>query len=345
MEDTQLRVMHIMAGAEYGGAEVFFVRLVTALGRAGLDQRAVIRTHARRAEALAQGGAAPEQLRFGGAFDFKTPRRLQAVADEYAPHIVMTWMNRASSMAPKGDWVTIGRQGGYYDLKYYKKCGHMIGNTQDIVDAMTAKGWPAERAHYVPNFVSADAPKPAPREKMFTPKGAPLVVALGRLHTNKAFDVLVRALAKLPNVYLWLAGEGPERAALERLAEETGVKPRVRFLGWREDADALLAAADIFVCPSRHEPLGNVVLEAWAQSTPVIAADATGPAALIEDGRTGLLVPMDDAAALSRAIRTLADDADQRARLGAAGRAAFEGQFTERAVVGRYLDLFQSLVS
>ena len=94
------------------------------------------------------------------------------------------------------------------------------------------------------------------------PGGAPLVLGLGRLHQNKAFDVLLEAVSRVPSVYLWIAGEGPLKTELEKQAENLAVKPRTRFLGWREDTAALLAGADVFVCPSRHEPLGNVVIEA-----------------------------------------------------------------------------------
>src|SRR3546814_11074829 len=96
-------------------------------------------------------------------------------------------------------------------------------------------------------------------------------------------------------VWLWLAGEGPRRRALMQQAARLGLGDRVRFLGWRDDVAALLRAADVFLCPSRHEPPGNVVIEAWAHGTPVVAAASQGPRPLIEDGTTGLLVALDDA--------------------------------------------------
>ena len=76
----------------------------------------------------------------------------------------------------------------------------------------------------------------------------------------------------------------------------------MRFLGWRTDRGALLRAADICVLPSRWEPFGTVMLEAWAAGTPLVAAASQGPAALIEDGGNGLLVPVDDVAALAAAV-------------------------------------------
>ena len=169
------------------------------------------------------------------------------------------------------------------------------------------------------------------------------MVGLGRLHENKAFDVLLEAISRVPNVYLWIAGEGPLRKDLEKLAENLAVKPRVRFLGWREDAAALLATADIFVCPSRHEPLGNVVIEAWAQGVAVVAADSFGPGTLIENRESGILVPVDDAVTMGRAIRNLLEDNHLRDRIARQGYEVYAENFTEKMVVDQYTDFLNKV--
>lgn len=333
-----------MAGADYGGAEAFFTRLTLAFQRAGIDQRVALREHPRRATILREAGVDCTELPFGGFFDLKTRLVLPKLIRAHAPDVVLSWMNRATRFVPKGPWVLAARLGGYYDLKYYRHCDHLIGNTQDIVDYLVREGWPAERAHYLPNFVSAERAQPVNRQEFYTPQNAKLVLALGRLHPNKGFDVLLKALAREPDVYLWLAGEGPLRGELDDLAKKIGVKPRVRFLGWREDTAALFAAADVFVCPSRHEPLGNVIIEAWAQGIPVIAADSLGPGTLIEPEETGLLVPVDDPGALASGIRWLFDDPVFAKRLAENGHAAFQARFTEGAVVERYLEFFRQVM-
>jgi glycosyltransferase involved in cell wall biosynthesis len=340
-----MKVLQAMAGAEFGGAEAFFVRLVRALKRAGLDQRVVIRENRARAQSLREAGIEPLELPFGGMLDRRTPRALKQEIKAFQPHIVMTWMNRASKLCPKGDFVQVGRLGGYYDLKYYKNCDHLIGNTEDIVKYVSGQGWDQDHVHYLPNFVSEDRAAPLDRRSLYTPENAALILALGRLHENKGFDVLLRAMARVPNTYLWLAGEGPLRESLEKQAEELGIKPRVRFLGWREDTPALFAACDLFVCPSRHEPLGNVVLEAWAQDVPVIAADSMGPGTLIDHMNSGILVPVDDSDALARAIRAVVEDYELAETIARNGREVYEANFTEAQVVKRYLDFFQSIVT
>ena len=183
------------------------------------------------------------------------------------------------------------------------------------------------------------------RAVLSTPAEAKVVVALGRLHQAKAFDTLLRALAVERRLYLWLAGEGPLRRELESLAGTLGIVDRVRFLGWRDDREALFAAADMCIVPSRFEPFGSVTMEAWANRLPLIAAASAGPAALIRDGQDGLLVPIDDAAAMAAALTRLLDEPGLGPRLVAAGRRRFEADFTETAAVGRWLDLFHRLLA
>ncbi|MBK8908578.1 MAG: glycosyltransferase [Rhodospirillales bacterium] len=336
-----MRTIQVMAGAERGGAEAFFQRLVPALARAGLEVRAIVRDAGARAAELESEGVGTVRLPFGGPLDLSTRWRLRREIRAFKPDVVMTWMNRATMLCPSGDFVHVGRLGGYYDLKYYRACDHLVANTEDIVAHLVEQGFDADRVHYLPNFADEAPAPPVARRTLYTPETTPLLLGLGRLHRNKAFDVLIEAMGRLPDAYLWLAGDGPERAFLEALAERTSVKPRVRFLGWRDDVPALLAACDALVCPSRHEPLGNVVLEAWAQRVPVIAAASQGPGMLITDGASGLLVPVDDAIELARAARAVFRDPLLTERLIAGGRAAFEASYTEAKVVARYRRFFE----
>ncbi len=341
-----MKVLQIMAGAQYGGAEAFFTRLVIALNKSGLEQRVIIRKDADRVQILRDGRIDPVEMPFGGKLDFITPLRVRRQIADFQPDIVLSWMNRATAMVPSSEkFIHLARLGGYYNLKYYRKCDQLIANTEDIYEYLTKNGWPMGKVHFMPNFVGAQRMAPIDRQEYFIPQTAPLILGLGRLHENKGFDVLLEALARVPNAYLWLAGEGPLRKELEKKANKLGVQPRVRFLGWRNDPEALFAAADIFVCPSRHEPLGNVVMEAWAQGVPVIAADSLGPGTLIQQGQTGILFPIDDSAALAKSINHLIEDDGLRERIAVGGYEAFEAEFTEANVVENYLKFFERLIA
>ena len=337
-----------MAGAAHGGAEAFFDRLVGALARAGVVQHVLTRAHPERLASLRAAGLDAVALRFGGPLDWSTGRRFRAEIERFGPDLVLTWMSRATTFCPpparaSKRFVHVGRLGGYYDAKYYRACDHLIANTADIRDWLIDQGFDSARVHHLPNFVAAVPAPPVDRAALGTPADAPLVLGLGRLHPNKAFDVLIDAVARLPAVWLWIAGEGDALPALERRAAERGIAERVRFLGWRGDVPALLATADALACASRHEPLGNVVIEAWAHGVPVVAAASQGPRGLIRDGVDGLLAPIDDAAALAAALQQLIDDPTLRAALARAGRARYEPEFTESMVVRRYLALFNQV--
>jgi glycosyltransferase involved in cell wall biosynthesis len=338
------RVAQIIAGAREGGAELFYERLCIAQHRAGDPVLPVIRREPGRAARLRAAGLAPVELGFGNPLDLLTGPRLAGALRRFAPRVAVAWMSRAARFAPRGDWVLCGRLGGYYDLRNFRRCDHLIGNTRGLVSWITGQGWPATRAHHLPNFVTDMAgAAPASRAELGVPDGATLLLGLGRLHRNKAFDVLIRALPRLPGVHAVIAGEGPERAALQALARAEGVADRLRLPGWRSDAANLLAAADLFVCSSRQEPLGNMVIEAWSARRPVIAAAVGGPAELIEAGRTGLLVPADDAAALAAAIKQALADPARAAALAEAGRARYEADFAEARVLAQWRDFLATV--
>ncbi len=341
-----IRLYQTMAGARHGGAEVFFERLASAMAKpersAAVAQRVAIRRDDRRAGILRTAGVDFTELRFGGAIDFLTPWQLRKDIRSFAPNVVLAWMNRAASKTPPGDYIRAGRIGGYYDIKYYRGFDHLICNAPGLIDYMSGQGWPVERVHYLPNFVNAAPGQILDRSAFGTPKDAPLLLALGRLHRNKAFDVLIRALAKVPDAYLWIAGTGPEEAALKALATELDVASRIVFLGWRDDTADLLATANILVCSSRVEGLGNVVIEAWARDRPVVAARSEGPVHLIRDGETGLLADLEDADGLAAKLTTVIADKALAASLVAAGRAEYEAKFSEDTVVRQYLELLES---
>lgn len=345
-----MRLLLSIAGARHGGAEKHFVRLALAFARSGVDVRVLMRPDAARERALLAAGVDVALAPFGGMLDIRTRRIFRRLVGQFQPDIVLSFMSRATRFCrkgdfPGGDFVHLGRLGGYYDLKYFRTCDHLVCNTPDIAIYCRTGGFPADRIHVIPNFVEDVPSEPAGKSAFVTPEDAPVIFALGRLHPNKGFDTLLDAVSRMPGVYLWLAGTGPEEAALESLAERLWIEDRVRFLGWRDDPGPFFAACDVLAVPSRHEPLGNVVLEGWMHGAPVVAVASQGPTHLIEDGKTGMLVPVDDAAALAETLRRVLDDKALAANLSAGGRARFEAAFTEQVTVGRYLDLFERIAA
>jgi glycosyltransferase involved in cell wall biosynthesis len=339
-----LKVLTVLAGASVGGAETFFVSLTCALAKAGVIVRSVLKSNEDREGALAGCGIAYGTAPFRSFLDFSTGAVLRLMMDEFRPDVILAFAGRAASFLPSTGPVRIGRLGGYYNLRNFRRCEHLVCNAPDLVRYVTDGGWPKDRVSLIPNFPAlTDGPK-LDRSVFATPDDAPLALALGRLHRNKGLDMLIRAAASIPGLFVWIAGEGPERKNLQRLTRDLGLADRVRFIGWRNDRASLFKTADLCVYPSREEPFGNVVVEAWACGTPLVTTASTGPRWLIRDGEDALMTPVDDAEALSMGMKKLIASPALRTSLAAAGRRRVTEEFSESAVVARYISLFERVI-
>lgn len=339
-----MRLLHIIAGGRHGGAETFFTDLVRGLSQTGIEQHAITRSYPDRLSHLHDSACEYTVSSLGGPLDLLSSLKVKRATNAFAPDVVLAWMNRAARFAPSGRWKTVGRLGGYYDLKYYRGCDHLVCNTPDLVRHCTDHGWPEDCVTYIPNFSPTIDVEPVGRDNLDTPEDATVMLVLARLEEVKAIDVAIRSLVEVPKGYLWVAGEGALEQELRSLAASLGVAERVRFLGWRKDREALLSAADICLVPSRYEPFGNVVVNAWVSGTPLIAANSQGPSFLIQHEQNGLLVKVDDPTAMGQAIKTLSADAELAERLVAGGRGSVTGSFSEVAVVTAYQSLFEKLL-
>ncbi len=262
------------------------------------------------------------------------------MARELQADACLAWMWRAADLLPSSAGpLRVVRLGDYpREIRSLRNADVVVCNTPGIIDRLRSLGWKG-RVEVISNFVDSEPAVPACRRSLGVPDGAFVVVAVGRLVELKGYHVLVRALASVPDAHLCLVGDGEERGPLLRLAEDLGVAARVHFLGWRADPAPIIAAADAVCLTSRHETLGNVILEGWAASKPVVATRAAGPSWLINDGANGLLVDIGDHAALAAALRSLRDDPKAAAALGFAGRRELDGRFTEQAVTSAYMEL------
>jgi glycosyltransferase involved in cell wall biosynthesis len=340
-----LRVITVCGTAALGGSETFFVTLTLGFERAGMEVRAILKHNALRERALAEAGIPFDVAPFLRRFDPITGRKVARIARAFRPDVVLTITGRGAAMTPPGDYALIGRLGGYYKFDYYRRCDYLICNTPDLVRYVTGGGWDKDRVFYIPNFPHIDDSPAVDRASLDTPSGVPLGIALGRLHSDKAFDVLLKAAARVPNLWLWIAGEGPEEGPLKRLARDLGIAERVKFLGWRTDRGALFKAADICLFPSREEPFGNVVVEAWAYGVPLVTAASKGPAWLVRPNEDAVLVPMNDDIALAEGIAAVLSSKTFAAQLVANGRRRIAAEFSEHAVIGEYGRVFERVRS
>ncbi len=343
MADRHPRVMQIMAGAADGGAETAFIDMCVAMADAGVPQHVLLRAHNVRQARLTAAGIPYTTLPFGGPLDLYTPWRISRIIKAFKPDIVQTWMSRAAQRLPRrpknAGYLVFSRLGGYYALKHFPQTDYFVTITPAIRDYLVDAGVTPVRVRHINNFAEMEVGDIAPvdRAALNTPDTAKVALCLSRLHSVKGLDIVIRAIDTMPDVHVWLAGAGPEEENLRNLAAQTGVADRIHFLGWRNDRAALLAAADMFILPSRYEPFGTSFIQPWMAGRPLIACDADGPRQFVRDGVDGLLIPRDDVAAMRDAIERLLNDPALAATLCRNGFDHYQQEFTKDKTVAAYL--------
>jgi glycosyltransferase involved in cell wall biosynthesis len=208
--------------------------------------------------------------------------------------------------------------------------------------------WPAAKIEVIYNAVEVDrfggAAPAGLREEIGAGGDRMVVLTPARLDPQKGHPSLFRAAAEVPDAVFVLAGEGPERAALEAEAASLGIAERVVFLGYRTDIPDLLAACDVFALPSLYEGSSLAVLEAMASGRAAISSAIGGTDELIEDGKSGILVAPGDAAGLAAALRRLLGDEQLRTSLAASARRRVERDFTPDAMASKVQRIYDELL-
>jgi glycosyltransferase involved in cell wall biosynthesis len=173
----------------------------------------------------------------------------------------------------------------------------------------------------------------------------PIVLTVARLDKQKGLSYLLEAATLVPDAVFVLAGEGPERSALEAQMRTLGLQDRVHFLGYRQDIPELLTMCDLFVLPSLFEGFPLSILEAMAAEKPVVATAIGGTDEAVIHGETGLLVPPADPAALAQAIQAILSAPVFGKQLGAAGRARVCREFSAEVMVQRVTQIYEEILS
>lgn len=345
-----MRIFHLCAGAPVGGAETAFVQTCIAMHEAGWDVTAICRPHITMTGPLGEAEVPTYTLPFDKFFDLRTKSTIRDLIKEKQPDIIQTWMNRAAQAMPRPSaklppFTPIARLGGYYDIKYYKGIEHFIAATPDLKRYLIEEGAKPDNVAVINNLVMLENDDNAiKRSDLDTPEDAFVFLTLSRLHNVKGIDDFIDALATLPEkAYGWIAGEGPERPALEHRVHEKNIGHRVKFLGWRQDRTALLKAADSLVFPSRYEPFGNTFAQAWAAQTPLITTNSAGPSQFVRHNEDALLVPIAAPVELGAAMQRLMDEPELGPRLSQAGYKRYAENFTVSATLTAYKKLYESI--
>jgi glycosyltransferase involved in cell wall biosynthesis len=271
-----------------------------------------------------------EQVAIWHGHDYKS-NLLGLVVRRFVPMQLVTtlhgWTNLAGRMPL---YVKLDK----WSLKYYRAA---ICVSDDLAAAARDARVQPSRCHVVYNAIDTDdycrrrTAAEAKRE-LGAPAAGTLIGAVGRLSPEKGFDLLIRAACQLRqaghDVHLWIAGDGPARPDLQRLIGELGSGDSMRLLGHVADPKRFYEAMDIFALSSIREGLPNVVLEAMAMETPVVATRTAGVPRLVEDGQSGLLVEPGSIEPLVGGVARLVESPDLCRRLASAARRRVEEQFS-----------------
>ncbi len=265
------------------------------------------------------------------------------------PAIAVVVQNNLSQKFAQRGWRPSSRLLAALMGRFYPRADCLVASSQGVAEDLRRRfpGCdPRLRVIYNAGF---DDPPPGPATPSAAERSrpsAPLLVACGRLIEQKGFDLLLAAVALLPadlKPHLWILGEGPCRSQLEQQARQLGLAPRLWMPGWQTDPRPHMAMADVFVMPSRWEGFGNVLVEAMACGTAVLAADCRyGPREILESGAAGRLVPPGDVAALAQGIEQLLRSPTSRTELARRGQQRAHAFSTRRAVEA-YASLLQRL--
>jgi L-malate glycosyltransferase len=360
-----MRSLHIDTARTWRGGQN--QALLTVLGLRGLGHRTVLVAHPqgelrrRAAEGLDLIGLAPRS-----ELDLAAAWRLARVLKQIQPEVVHAHDPHGvavaaaaigfGGLAVKPTLVASRRVD--FALKMnalsqwkYRQVAAFLCASEAIRRILIAQGIPRERAltiHEGIDLAHVDAAPPVSvREAFWLPTNAPVVGCVGALVDHKGHRYLVHAAADIvravPEARIVILGEGDLRDELSRMIHELGLERHVLLPGFRPDVLSLLKAVDVFVMPSITEGLGTSILDAMACRKAVVASAVGGIPEVVEDGRTGLLVPPRDASALGTAIVRLLRDPSLAGRLAEGGRARVEQRFTADRMVQDTLDVYRRL--
>ena len=339
-KNIKMKILNVLGGANKGGAENFFERLSFAIEkRKNIELELLIRKNQERYDLLNKRIKKIHQIKNFYFFNPFCHKKIEDIIEEFQPNIVLSWMNRASSFLPVSDgWVNIGRIGGYYKLKNYVNCDFIITNTEDLKEYVIESGWDPNKVEYIPNFVKNNESTKTLNRSAFKE-----IVCLSRFHRNKGIDILLKAMPYLKNFRLKIVGQGSEKNQYDKLIKKYSLEKNVTFYRWTNNISEFLNAADYLVCPSRHEPFGNIVIDGWAHKIPVIVSDTGGPGLLVKNNFNGIKFKNEDVFDLIDKIKFLDLNKVLQKKLIKNGYNNYKTKYSEQLIIDKYINFFEKI--
>lgn len=356
-----MRILQISSASSFGGGERYVADLSNALSERGHDLYLAVRPHSPLVEHVRLPTVKIKTLRLRNALDVQSAHELARFVSQHQINVVHAHMARDYSLAAyatrrnRNTRFVVTRHVLFPLNRLHRQTlarAHRVIAVSNAVSRQLKKArlTSDDKIAVVHNGIDTDrfarVLNNFDRGEFLRSKGLPadglLVGSIGELRTLKRHDDFIRAAAKIaeqfPQTHFVLAGvdtssTGAVRRQLEQLVADLHLQDRFHFLGWLEEAEKLLAALDVFVSASETESFGLAIAEAMAAGTAVVATATDGANEVIEDQKTGVIVPVGDVARISSAIAALLSDDDQRKQKGSQAKDAIVEKFSLRRMV------------
>lgn len=379
---SKLRVLHVIGGGEFGGAEQHILNLVSTFPTDQVEVAVVCFYDALFASELKKAGIQVITLDQFGRFDLRLLRALRKTFQDFQPTIIHThgikanFFSRLASRAMRIPLVTTVHSSLRYDyngaLAYVivslMERGtriwnrHYIAISEAIAEILRSQGVAAKQISVIYNGTDLtpyrqtqlrESDRKQLRKEWDIPDESFLFGTVARFVPVKGLPYLIDAFARLVAEtsgdhlhapYLVLIGDGPERTMLEEKVHELGIASRVRFAGFRQDIPACLHACDAFVHSSIYEGLGYTIIEAMASEVPVVASHVGGVKEFVFHDQTGLIVSPGDVDGLAREMKRLLHSSELRHTLAANALEQVERTFTIEQMTKQIVELYRKLL-
>jgi glycosyltransferase involved in cell wall biosynthesis len=355
-----MRVVHVHRIGGIGGSERHLLALLPALAARGVDVSFIGLDNPTGApqpfyDELEAADVPFERLRSGHDLDPMLAVRLPRHVRARRPDILHTHLVHADvygALAPGVRVVSTKHNPDPFRTGPFRHIERTLARRASRIIAISDAvrrfnvdevGLPAKKIELV-YYGLDELPEPwAPNPALPIAEGKPLLLCVGRLVVQKGVDIAIRALESIPDATLLVLGDGPGRAAVERLSKELGVADRLLLPGRVGDIAALYRRADVLVHPARWEGFGLAMLEAMLAAKPVVATRAGAASEIVVDGQTGVIVPASDPWTLGDAVNALLRHPDRVRSYGTMGLERARTEFSVAKMVERTLAVYASV--
>lgn len=365
-----MKILHLISSGGMYGAEAVILNLCSAINRAGAHTSAIAvfantsQPNFQLRDAALAAGIETHTIDCRGQLDSSVPARLQQLIRETQTDVVHTHGYKADIYAWWGlrragvlvatchNWIDNDaalRVYGWLDRIVLRRFSRVVAVSEAVKSRLLNAGLAEDRVSLIRNGILLEPFQAAAAERSSMARPFCTVGFVGRLSPEKGPDIFVRAAAlvleRFPSTKFILAGEGPEREALQTLIAELGVAEQVRLLGRQDDMPSLYAKLDIMVLSSRTEGLPMALLEAMASGLSVVATNVGAIPTVIENGHSGLLAPANDPSAIAGCISGLLADRARRHSMGESAKDLVTSQFSAEHMAEQYIRVYDEALA